>query len=193
MCLEGCEGERNVAISVRAALEIEAVKACRILGGRAGLDREIWYINAMEQPDITGWVRKNELMITTGYVIREDKEKLLELIRNLNDIGAAGLMIKTEFFSEFPKEAGELADRLSFPLMSWPDDMSFITLMHPIMEAVVESQSTTLKRVQNSLERPGHRPQTEICLRTSSPDDSHGADCRGEDNGSWIGPSCPFD
>lgn len=153
MCLEGCEGERNVAISVRAALEIEAVKACRILGGRAGLDREIWYINAMEQPDITGWVRKNELMITTGYVIREDKEKLLELIRNLNDIGAAGLMIKTEFFSEFPKEAGELADRLSFPLMSWPDDMSFITLMHPIMEAVVESQSTTLKRVQNSLEQ----------------------------------------
>lgn len=107
----------------------------------------------MEQPDITGWVRKNELMITTGYVIREDKEKLLELIRNLNDIGAAGLMIKTEFFSEFPKEAGELADRLSFPLMSWPDDMSFITLMHPIMEAVVESQSTTLKRVQNSLQQ----------------------------------------
>lgn len=153
MGLKGCEGERKVAISVKEALEIEAVKVCRILGGRAGMDREIWYINAMEQPDIAGWVRKNELMITTGYVIKEDKEKLLQLIRNLNDIGAAGLMIKTGFFSEFPKEAGELADQLSFPLMAWPDDMPFITLMHPIMEAIVESQNTALKRVQSSLDR----------------------------------------
>ena len=142
-----------MAISVKEALEIEAVKVCRILGGRAGMDREIWYINAMEQPDITGWVRKNELMITTGYVIKEDKEKLLELIRNLNDIGAAGLMIKTGFFSEFPEEAGELADQLAFPLMAWPDDMSFISVMHPIMEAIVESQNTTLQRVQSSLDQ----------------------------------------
>lgn len=142
-----------MAISVREALEIEAVKVCRVLGGQAGLDREIWCINAMEQPDITGWVRKNELMITTGYVIREDKEKLLQLIQSLNDIGAAGLMIKTGFFSDFPMEAGELADQLSFPLMAWPDDMPFISLMHPIMEAIIESQNTTLKRVQSSLDQ----------------------------------------
>lgn len=142
-----------MAITVREALEIEAVKVCRVLGGRAGLDREIWYINAMEQPDITGWVRKNELMITTGYVIKGDKDQLLWLIRNLNDIGAAGLMIKTTFFGEFPKEAGELADQLSFPLIAWPDDMPFISLMHPIMEAIVESQNTTLKRVQSSLDQ----------------------------------------
>ena len=57
----------------------------------------------MEQPDIKPWLRKDMLLITTGYAIRNDKEKLLDLIRNLHEADAAALAIKTRFFGEFPK------------------------------------------------------------------------------------------
>lgn len=37
------------------------------------------------------------LLITTGYVIRNDKEALLNLIRDMNEVNASALAIKTRF------------------------------------------------------------------------------------------------
>ena len=87
-----------------------------LVAGAEGLDRPVAFYDMMEQPDIKPWLRKELLLITTGYAIRKDKEAVLTLIRDLNEAGASALAIKTRFFDRFPQEALELADSLHFPL-----------------------------------------------------------------------------
>ena len=81
------------------------------------------------------------LLITTGYAVRNNKEALLELIRNLDEAGAAALAIKTRFFENFPEEALNLADRLKFPLFFLNNKSSFIEVVSPVMVAIVEAKN----------------------------------------------------
>ncbi len=46
----------------------------------------------MEQPNIKPWLREHLLLITTGYVIRNDKEALLNLIRDMKWISRIALV-----------------------------------------------------------------------------------------------------
>ena len=87
--------------------------------------RRIEVFDMMEQPNIKPWLREHLLLITTGYVIRNDKEALLNLIRDMNEVNASALAIKTRFFEDFPKEALQLADELKFPLFFLDNNAGF--------------------------------------------------------------------
>ena len=54
--------------------------AASLVAGQEGLMRRIEVFDMMEQPNIKPWLREHLLLITTGYVIRNDKEALLNLI-----------------------------------------------------------------------------------------------------------------
>ena len=75
--------------------------AASLVAGQEGLMRRIEVFDMMEQPNIKPWLREHLLLITTGYVIRNDKEALLNLIREVN---ASALAIKTRFLRIFPKK-----------------------------------------------------------------------------------------
>ena len=81
------------------------------------------------------------LLITTGYAIRNDKGAILNLIRDLNEAGAAALAIKTRFFDHFPEEALKLADQLQFPLFFLNNALGFIEAVYPVMVAIVEAKN----------------------------------------------------
>ena len=87
-----------------------------LVAGKEGILRKVEVFDMMEQPNIKPWLREHLILITTGYVIRNDKEALLQIIRDMNDANASALAIKTRFFDDFPKEALQLADELKLPL-----------------------------------------------------------------------------
>lgn len=112
-----------------------------LVAGKDGLERIVDVYDMMEQPDIKPWLRPHLLVITTGYAIRNDKEALLKLIRDLNEVDASALAIKTRFFDEFPKEALELANELDFPIFFLNNNSGFTELVFPIMVALVEAKN----------------------------------------------------
>lgn len=112
-----------------------------LVAGKGGLERKVAIYDIMEQPDIKKWLREHLLLITTGYVIRNDREALLNLIRDLHEANAAALAIKTRFFDEFPKEALELADKLDFPVFFLNNDYSSTEIVFPVMVAIVEAKN----------------------------------------------------
>lgn len=112
-----------------------------LVAGRGGLDRLVDVYDMMEQPDIKPWLRARLLVITTGYAIRNDKEAVLNLIRDLNEANASALAIKTRFFDEFPREALELADELDFPLFFLNNNSGSAELVFPVMVALVEAKN----------------------------------------------------
>lgn len=112
-----------------------------LVAGKNGIMRQIEVFDMMEQPNIKPWLKEHLILITTGYAIRNDKEALLKLIRDMNEINASALAIKTRFFEHFPKEALDLADELNFPLFFLDNNAGFVELVFPIMSAVMESRN----------------------------------------------------
>ncbi len=112
-----------------------------LVAGKEGILRKVEVFDMMEQPNIKPWLREHLILITTGYVIRNDKEALLQIIRDMNDANASALSIKTRFFDDFPKEALQLADELKLPLFFLNNNAGFTELTFPIMTAIVESRS----------------------------------------------------
>lgn len=106
--------------------------AASLVAGQEGLMRRIEVFDMMEQPNIKPWLREHLLLITTGYVIRNDKEALLNLIRDMNEVNASALAIKTRFFEDFPKEALQLADELKLPLFFLDNNAGFVELVFPV-------------------------------------------------------------
>lgn len=131
----------SMKLTVKDIKELWNNGQAELVAGAEGLDRPVAFYDMMEQPDIKPWLRKELLLITTGYAIRNDREAVLTLIRDLNEAGASALAIKTRFFDRFPQEALELADSLHFPLFFLDNGVGFVEVVYPVMVALVEAKS----------------------------------------------------
>src|SRR5690625_7207959 len=83
------DGDLGYGLTVDELLHLPPLAGTRVLAGAKGLDRRIERANVMEVPDITAWVKAGELLVTTGYAIRETPEVLRSLIGELDEIGRA--------------------------------------------------------------------------------------------------------
>jgi hypothetical protein len=101
---QGASGEQ--AWTVRDVLAAPSLVGARLLAGAAGLDRVVERLNVMEVPDVVPWTAPNELLLTTGYPLRDDPEQLVPLIGELDRVGLAGLGVKVgRFLAEVPAAA----------------------------------------------------------------------------------------
>ena len=80
--------------SVRDILASPSLSGARVLAGLSGLERPVERLNVMEVPDILPWTAPRELLLTTGYPLRDRVGTLAELIAALDDAGLSGLGIK---------------------------------------------------------------------------------------------------
>lgn len=148
-----------MAITVAEALKIGGLKKCHLLAGQNKVNNIIDFVDTMEVPDITPWLKKNELLVTTAYSIKDDRSALVKLVENLKLVNAAGLAIKAKFIGEIPSEIIELAEKLELPLIEIPADIPFIEIIHPLMKAIINRQARYLE-----FSEAAHRALTKIEL-----------------------------
>ncbi len=95
----------------------------RMIGGREGWANSISWLLMVEDTTITKNFKGKELTVTTGFGF-ESEEKLLELVRILDEKHAAGLIINTGYYiKEVPASVIGLADECDLPLMTVPWDV----------------------------------------------------------------------
>ena len=61
-----------------------------LLAGENGLDRELTNVTVVDTPDGTNWLNGGEFVITTAYMLHEEKD-LLEFLQVLHEKQAAGV------------------------------------------------------------------------------------------------------
>jgi purine catabolism regulator len=136
-----------IGISVRDALELPALRGAELVGGAAGIDRIIQSINIMEVPDVGSYVKPAELLLTTAYPIRDDKNAQERLVPELWEKGLAGLAIKPQrYISEIPELMIRQADELGFPLIRLPIDAAFTEIINPLLMEILNRQAVILQR-----------------------------------------------
>lgn len=134
-------------VTVRDVLALPELRGARLVGGTAGLDREVRHVNVMEVPDILSWVMPDELLITTAYPLRDDRAALADLVPNLAARGLAGLAVKpARYIDAIPADMASAADRLAFPLIELPPETVLGEIITSVLTAVLDVQTRRLQR-----------------------------------------------
>ncbi|AKX95587.1 transcriptional regulator [Moorella thermoacetica] len=153
-----------MGITVREALKLGGLRRAKVVAGEAGLERIIKYVDILEIPDPRGWFRANELIITTGYAIRNDPRAQANLLLELARTNGAGLAVKFgRFIGSVPEEMRRLADELKIPLLDVPDDIPYVEITNPLMAAIVNEQARQLEYSERV-----HRELTRVALEASN-------------------------
>ncbi|WP_083502255.1 PucR family transcriptional regulator ligand-binding domain-containing protein [Sphaerimonospora mesophila] len=147
-------------VSVGEVLGVSTLAEARLIAGGGGLDRIVQRLNVMEVPDILAWVKPHELLLTTGYPLRNTPQSLDRLVTDLDERGLSALAIKLgRYLDELPGEMVEQADRLGFPLILLPNDVAFDDILNQVLTDILNRQAATLARTEEA-----HRALVQIVL-----------------------------
>lgn len=141
-------------ITVAEALKLEALRNASLVAGEAGKDRIIKSVNIMEVPQIGRFIKRDELLVTTTYPIKNDKEAQRDLIPTLVMHGVAALAIKPVFYGdEVPQFMLDQANSAGFPIICLPRDASFNEILNPILGEILNRQARILQRNEDIHQR----------------------------------------
>jgi purine catabolism regulator len=138
-----------VGLPVREVLAAPCLAQARVLAGAGGLDRVVQRLNIMEVPDILPWVKPHELLLTTGYPLRDDPAALVRLVGELDDRGLAALAIKLHrYLDEVPPGLLEEADRRDFPVIEFPQGVGFDDVLNEVLGTLLNRQAALAARTE---------------------------------------------
>jgi sugar diacid utilization regulator len=131
---------RNMYLTIEKALKLPALNQVEVIGGNQGLARVINSVSIMDHPDIS-WIKRGELLLTTGYVFKDDLNAQIKLVRELSKRGSAGLAIKIKrFLSTIPPGMVEEANKYNFPLLEIPYEMPLSDLLFSFTHELVNKE-----------------------------------------------------
>ena len=137
------------ALTVRELLGHEAMRGARLIAGADGLGRLIRRLNVMSVPNIVGWTKRDEFLLTTGYPLPRDPAGFSRLVGQLAANGLAGLGVKLdEYLSEVPATVIGVADRAGFPIVLIPHTAPLDDVLSQAFETIVNRQAAALAKTQ---------------------------------------------
>ncbi|MDQ6596638.1 PucR family transcriptional regulator [Bacillus salipaludis] len=130
-------------------LKLQVIGSSRIVAGDRGGNNSIRSVSIMDAPD-TSWLKRGDLLLTTGYVFKDHKDTQIKLLNDLAGKHCAGLAIKVKrFFSEIPAVMLQEADRLGLPLIELSSDIVLSDLLLSVTKEIVNYEDLSNKK--NSL------------------------------------------
>src|SRR5215471_6837698 len=133
--------------TVREATTFGGFTEATLLGGSQGLDRQIEWVRVMETPETPHRLRQGELLLTTGFPVKDDPAAQIELVDAVSRSGGSGVVVKLgRYIDEVPGEMVEEADRLALPLFTIGQEVPWGDLMEPLLERIINAEHWRLKR-----------------------------------------------
>lgn len=150
-----------MSITVREALKIGRLTEAKILAGSAGLDNIIKAVDIIETPDAALWFKKDSLLSTTFYALKDNIEAQLQMLEDIKACGGAALIIFSpeRYISQIDRRLVEKADALNLPLLQMPD-CSYVDVIVPVMSRILDRQVEALEYAQEV-----HNSMTDFVLK----------------------------
>lgn len=140
--------QNKMGVQLSEVIALDVFKGCEVISGFNGLDRSVTKVNVMEVPDIMPWLQPGEFLMTTAYSIKDNVERLGEMIPKMNSIGVVGMAIKMKrYIEELPASVIELSNKLGFPIISIPQEVSFSDLITAVLTTIVNNQASLLVQI----------------------------------------------
>ncbi len=148
-------------VTIKDIMELPIFGKAKIVGGHKGLNKEVSSVTVAEVPDAADWLKGGELVVTTGYFVKDNEQSQKEWMNNLIKGGASALAIKPDrFFGTTPEQMIKVANENSFCLIELPFDITWPVIIESIMNAINDYQTQIIKRAEEI-----HNRLTDIVLR----------------------------
>lgn len=117
--------------------------------GHDHLNTEITSVNILDNPDVLKWFKKNELVLTTGYIFKDDPDLQRSIIREMKEIGCAGLCVKIKrFFKTIPEPLLDEARKLDFPIIELPFFYGFSEITQTVYNKLYLQKNQQIQKEQ---------------------------------------------
>lgn len=150
-----------MTITVRDAMQIGSLVEAKLLAGAAGLDKVIRAVDIIDVPDAAIWFRRDSLLSTTFYALKDNIDAQLQMLDDIQTCGGAALIIFSpeRYISQIDQRLIQKADELGLPLLQMPD-CSYIDVIVPVMSQILDKQVQALEYAQEV-----HSMMTDIVLK----------------------------
>jgi len=140
------KGGFNLSITIENILKIESLSGLKILAGQSGIQREVTSVTVVDSPDGNEWVKGGELVLTTGYFMKDDPEEIEKQIVKIYNSGVAAFAIKlNRYIGVISNNVIEMANKLSFPIIYIPPNYKYIDIINPILLTIINEQAKNLQ------------------------------------------------
>ncbi|OXS74644.1 PucR family transcriptional regulator [Domibacillus enclensis] len=133
-------------MKLKTLLAQEPFHQMKLIAGEKGLANDITNVTMMDAPDILPYLKPNDLLVTTGYHVKDDPTALIQLIEQMARKSCAALFIKTKrFFGEIPADSLQLANSLHFPIVEIPENWSLGETVNQMLSVILDKRTSELR------------------------------------------------
>ncbi|RYM04974.1 PucR family transcriptional regulator [Sporolactobacillus sp. THM7-7] len=144
---------QTIGLTIEDMLRLPVFRSSEIISGEKGKGNVVKYIDILEVPDLKGWVKEGEVLLTTAYSLRSDLSQLIRIVETLTRGNAAALGIKLgRFIEDIPDEVVQLSEKLHFPIIRIDPDIPWIDITYAVMEQLLNRQEAILKTSNDNYE-----------------------------------------
>ncbi len=130
-----------MSLNIKQIVDSQLLRGVRLAAGFAGEYNIISWVNVMEILDSPDSVQRGELLVTTGYNLQEQK-LYQDLILTLKNNGVSGIAIQTGYYvDEIPQYILDESDRLGFPVMEIPRNLTFSDILRILIQKINAGKS----------------------------------------------------
>ncbi|MFE3880146.1 PucR family transcriptional regulator [Kitasatospora sp. NPDC059146] len=154
--------------TVARVLDLEVMRRGlpQVVAGADRLERPVRWVHVSELPDVAGVLQGGELVLTTGIALPEDREGLARYVRDLDEVGVAGLVVEfgRRYFDSLPRALVHAAEQRGLPLIALRREVRFVAVTEAVHALVVNAQLEQL-RVSESV----HQVFNELVVEGAEP------------------------
>lgn len=144
-------------LTVQEVLQRKYFECSRVVAGNTGLNRNIKWIHIMEVTDVRQLIKGNELLLTTGVVLKDNEQGFLQFIQQLSDLDVAGLCVELGMYvKEIPESVRKLANQLSFPIIVFEEIVPFVEITQDLHTVIIHHQYDVLKQLEDYSQKINH-------------------------------------
>lgn len=168
--------------TVARVLDLDAMRRGlpQVVAGADHLERPVRWVHVSELPDVAGVLQGGELVLTTGIALPEDRDGLARYVRELDEVGVAGLVVEfgRRYFDNLPRALVHAAEQRGLPLIALRNEVRFVAVTEAVHALVVNAQlellrtSEAVHQVFNELAVEGAEPGEvvrQVALMAGSP------------------------
>ncbi|QZY53699.1 PucR family transcriptional regulator [Crassaminicella profunda] len=128
-----------MSLSVGDACKLQGLKEVKLIAGENGLGRIVKAVGILDY-EIGGCMkevfRKGDFLVTSLYPIREEPNGLLDVVKELVEIGVCGLAIKNIYFKELSQDVIYYCSHNDFPIFLYPKELYTENIIYDIIKAL---------------------------------------------------------
>ena len=137
-------------INVHDVLSHKHFQCAEVVAGKEGLSHVIKWIHIMEIIEVKQLIKGNELVLTTGIVLKDNEQGFLTFVKQLISLKVAGLCVELgQYISKIPPSVIALADELNFPILVFTEEVPFVEITQDLHTTIIQQQYKALKQLED--------------------------------------------